>query len=126
MSATGRQRAPMSAIHGERGGVQVEHDVAEPVGAERREALLQEGLLRRVEPAAQPALEQMPQRLKALADTLPNGLVGGLRGQPEPAAQHLVVDEALLFGVGGDVELFVQLGGHGQFLVARRRSTRAP
>ena len=93
---------------GERVGGEVEDDVPKPIAAELREALPQDVLLRCIEPTAQPTLELMPQRLEPLLD----GLVGRVREQPQPAAKDLAVQEVLLFRVGRDVQLFVQLGGH--------------
>ncbi len=79
----------------EGGGVQVEHHVAESVGPERREALVQEGLLRGGKRAAQPPLEQVLQRLEgAFLDAPLDGLVGRLGDQLQPAAKHLVDDAA--------------------------------
>jgi len=49
---------------GEGGGVQVENDVADAVGAEGGEALAEEGLLGGAEPAAQAPLEAVLQRLE--------------------------------------------------------------
>lgn len=102
---------------GEGSGVHVEHHIAEPVGSQRRETLAQDGLLRRAELAAQAPLELMPQRLEGtLLDAVPmallNGLIGSLGAEAQPAAEHLGVDAPLLFGVGRDVQVFVQFGSH--------------
>ena len=59
-----RQRGQRAMRRG--GGVHVEHDVAEAVGAERREALEQDFLLRGGQPAARTPLELVLQRLEAL------------------------------------------------------------